>query len=113
MVDQSHLSDTQKALIAPIVTYGSFYYFNNNTAALNFIKAMLTAIIEAAPSGYKFLKVTFYGSISHGRGYNAAEIIAHPMQAIRARMVPKMRITIGYELQVSREVEVAQEANDV
>jgi len=109
MVDQSHLSDAQKALIAPVVTHGNFYYFGDVPASLEFIRKMLTAVVEFAPPGYKQLKVKFYGSTSHGTGYDATKIAHDAMSEVRRKMAKGLRVAVVYELQVSREIEVPPE----
>ncbi|MEE8306918.1 MAG: hypothetical protein V3R81_06605 [Gammaproteobacteria bacterium] len=107
-IDTSHLSDTQKALRAPIVTHGNFYYFTDGDGGVDFIRAMLTAIVEAAPDGYRFLKVTFNGSTSHGRGVASQDVIFEPMIMVLSRMEAGIRVAVGYELQVSREAGVPE-----
>lgn len=113
MVDQRHLSEPQKALIAPVITHGNFYYFGDVPESLTFIQRTLTAIVEFAPVGYKQLKITFFGSVAHGNGYDASDVVYDAMSEVRRKMAKGLRVTIAYTLQVSREVEVAQEVEDV
>lgn len=111
-IDISYLGKTQQALIAPVITHGSFYYFGDVPAALEFIRKMLTAVVEFAPVGYKQLKVTFHGSTSHGRGYDALNIVYDAMSEVRRKMTKGLRVTVEFQLQVSREQEV-QESSEV
>lgn len=111
-IDASHLSPTQAALIAPVITHGNFYYHGDVPASLEFIKKTLTAIVEFAPPGYKQLKVTFHGSTSHGRGYDALNIVYDAMSEVRRKMTKGLRVAVGFQLQVSQKAEVPPEVDD-